>query len=74
MKTFAIYVRNISLLLCGGLILYLYLSIAWQNILADKDIRRKNAITKSIGSNGRFSIYSNVILKFVPALKSRNSL
>ncbi|MES2810471.1 MAG: hypothetical protein V4619_17685 [Bacteroidota bacterium] len=41
-----------------------------QNHLAEKHIKQKPPLSKTIDSTGSFSIYSDMIIKFVPALKS----
>jgi hypothetical protein len=69
-KAFAIYVRNISLLLCGGLILSLYISIGMQSYLQAQAVARKTSVTNVTDNTKPFSFYSDVVALFIPALKS----
>ncbi|MES2427507.1 MAG: hypothetical protein V4560_11065 [Bacteroidota bacterium] len=73
MKAFAIYIRYISLPLCGGLILTLYLYIQ----AAKHPKENKPSTEKVMGKNSTstsFSFLDDVASIFIPALKSHDTV
>jgi hypothetical protein len=66
-KAFAIYIRYISLLLCGGLILTLYINEWVQQSSTEKNVAEK---TEVINKTQAFSFFYDVMVPFIPALKS----
>jgi hypothetical protein len=63
-KAFAIYIRYISLLLCGGLIFALYINVV--NPSANSLPKK----TAKVNSQAPFSFFNDVMAPFIPALKS----
>jgi hypothetical protein len=72
-KAFAIYIRYISLPLCGGLILTLYLYIqAANHPKGNKPPTEKAMVKSSIPTP--FSFFDDVAPIFIPALKSYDTV
>ena len=73
MKAFAIYIRYISLPLCGGLILTLYIYIQ----AIKHPIENKPSTEKVMGKSHTpipFSFFDDVASIFIPALKSYDTV
>jgi hypothetical protein len=64
-KAFAIYMRCISLPLCGGLILAFYLSLYSAPKMAPSTILKVAAIKVA-----RFPVYAYILQTCIPALKN----
>jgi hypothetical protein len=72
-KAFAIYIRYISLPLCGGLILTLYLYIqAAKHPKENKPATEKVMVKNSTPTP--FSFFDDIAPVFIPALKSYDTV